>query len=81
MEINSSYGNLPRNLPREIALLARVFPVLNRVEAVASAPRPEFEIPDHHALKPRALSWLVKSNVWPTTRVDLIAPAPNNEEA
>ena len=43
-------------LPRQILALARVFPVLSRVEAIATFPRRAFEIPDPKELRRSAFT-------------------------
>jgi serine/threonine protein kinase len=43
-------------LPRDVHSLARLFPVLLRVPAIAHAKRPAFEAPDPHALRARAFA-------------------------
>ena len=45
-------------LPIEIHALARVFPVLSRVEAIATAPLPAYSIPDPQELRGRAANAL-----------------------
>ena len=57
--ISSHLRRLPSSavealLPREVLVLARLFPVLMRVEAVAGTPRRTFEVPDPHELRRRA---------------------------
>lgn len=41
-------------LPDDVSLLARLFPVLQRVEVIAESPRPVFEGPDQFELRRRA---------------------------
>src|SRR5262249_25314024 len=44
-------ATVPALLPRDVQLLARVFPILRRVPAVAAAPGRAVDIPDAHELR------------------------------
>jgi serine/threonine protein kinase len=55
--------SLPRSraealMPRDVRALSRLFPVMMRVDAVATSPRPDVEIPDPFVLRQRAFAAL-----------------------
>jgi hypothetical protein len=56
-------GRLPRAqaealLPRDVHSIARIFPVLRKVEAIAQAPAPSIEIREPHEIRRRAFAGL-----------------------
>jgi hypothetical protein len=55
--------SLPRSkaealMPRDVRAFSRLFPVMMRVDAVATSPRPDLEIPDPFVLRQRAFAAL-----------------------
>jgi hypothetical protein len=61
--LSRTMRHLPRTdaaalVPRNAALLPRVFPVLGRVQVIAEAPRPQIEVRDPHELRNRVFTAL-----------------------
>ncbi len=66
-----------RVLPREISSLVRLFPALERVRAVASAPRPSAEVPDPFEVRRRGFAALKETFARMSDRTPLVLYVDN----